>query len=97
MLIKNSKVYIAGKITGLSDFKEKFQEAEDYLKSKGNLVMNPSILPEGFPWDAYMPICYAMIDQCEAIYLLDNWKDSRGANLEKEYAEKKGITILYQD
>lgn len=91
------KIYIAGKVTGLDNFKEKFRNAEERLKAHGHLVMNPAELGEGFPWDSYMPICYAMIDACDTIYMLDNWKDSKGANLELAYAKQKGLDILYED
>jgi hypothetical protein len=55
--------------------------------------MNPAILPEGFPWESYMPICYAMIDACDAVYMLDNWRESVGARLEYDYAIDKGKLI----
>lgn len=91
------KIYIAGKINGLENYKEKFKEAENKLISEGHVCMNPSILPEGFPYEAYMPICTAMINQCEAVYMLDNWKDSRGAKVELEYAKVTGKKVLYQE
>jgi len=58
--------------------------------------MNPSILPEGFPWKIYMPICYRMIDACDCIYMLKNWEDSRGAKLELEYAKDNNKQIIYE-
>jgi hypothetical protein len=88
-------VYIAGKITGLPDYRQVFALAEARLNLEGHLCMNPSTLPEGFPWEAYMPICYAMIDACEAIYMLPNWNDSRGARLEHDYAVSKGKEVIY--
>lgn len=91
------KIYIAGKINGLKDYKKYFNEAETKLKEDGHICMNPSILPEGFPYVTYMPICTAMIDQCDAIYMLNNWKDSKGAKVELEYAKVTGKIILYQE
>ncbi|WP_050608243.1 DUF4406 domain-containing protein [Clostridium niameyense] len=90
------KIYIAGKITGLKDYKKIFKDAECKLKKEGNICMNPSILPEGFPYEAYMPICTAMIDQCDSVYMLNNWEDSKGARVELEYAKVTGKKILYQ-
>ena len=90
------KVYIAGKVNGLENYKEVFKEAEDKLLAEGHQVMNPSVLPEGFPYEAYMPICCAMIDQCEAIYMLSNWKNSKGARVELAYAGATNKGIYYQ-
>lgn len=91
------KVYIGGKVTGLKNYKENFDKAEKNLKEKGHLCMNPSVLAEGFPWDAYMPICYAMIDACDCIYLLKNWIDSKGTKMELEYAKSKRKVIMYEE
>lgn len=91
------KVYIAGKINGLKNYKKYFEEVEAKLKEDGHICMNPSILPEGFPYASYMPICIAMLDQCDSIYMLNNWKDSRGAKVELEYAKVTDKKILYQE
>lgn len=90
------KIYIAGKVNGLENYKEYFNAAEEKLMSEGHLCMNPGNLPEGFPYDAYLPICYAMIDACDAIYLLKNWTDSNGAHLEYQHATKTNKEILYE-
>lgn len=91
------KIYIAGKITGLKNYKELFNKAEEQLQAKGYLVMNPAILPVGFEWLEYMTICYKMIDVCDEIYMLNNWMDSDGAKAEHYYARKKGKKISYQE
>ena len=75
----SNTIYIAGKITGEPNYRKKFQKAEDRLKSKGYIVLNPAILPEGMPWDAYMPICFAMIDAAKAVFLLKDFTLSKGA------------------
>lgn len=90
------KIYIAGKITGFNEFKEKFSKAEDYLKSKGFKVLNPAILPSGFEQHEYMRICYSMIDVCNTVYFLDNWKDSIGAKREYDYAILNQKKIMFQ-
>lgn len=90
------KIYIAGKITGLENFKEKFEKAHKDLIADGHIAMNPTVLPLGFEAEDYMHICYSMIDICDAIYLLDNWKTSKGANLEFDYAVKNKKIIMFQ-
>ena len=91
------KIYIAGKITGLDNYKELFNKAEKEFLEKGYKVINPSILPEGFEWAEYMGICYKMIDICNEIHFLNNWLDSKGAILEHMYAVENGKKITYQE
>ena len=91
-----SKIYIAGKITGLKNYKEKFQNAETRLTEKGYLCMNPAKLNIGFGWMEYMHICIAMLDVCDTIYMLNNWSSSMGAIEEHRIAIKNGKTIIYQ-
>ena len=63
----------------------------------GHTVLNPAIIPIGFNQEEYMHIDYAMIDVSDALYMLDDWEDSKGAKLEKEYALKKGKKIFFEN
>ena len=75
--MKNVKaIYIAGKITGYPQYKEKFQRAEETLKGWGYVVLNPAVLPAGLTQEEYMHICYAMIDVAETVFFLNNWQIS---------------------
>lgn len=91
------KIYIAGKITGLDNYKEVFDKVEAMLLEEGHAVMNPAVLPNGFSQDEYMHICYNMIDVCDGVYFLNNWRDSKGAKLEYAYAIGEGKWIKHQD
>ena len=88
-------IYIAGPITGVWNYKANFAAAE--FKLRGNIVFNPSLLPEGLPHEAYMPICYAMMDACDTVYFMHGWEKSKGARLESEYATAKGMKIRFED
>ena len=90
------KVYIAGKITGLKNYQNKFWVAKMMLERQGHLVMNPAVLPAGFDYEDYMKICFAMIDVCDAVYMLDNWEDSPGAIREHLYAWRTGKEIMFE-
>lgn len=91
------KIYIAGKVRGLKNYKEIFKKAENKLQGKGHITLNPAELPEGLHWTDYMKICIPMLEVAEAIYLLNNWQDSTGAKVEKAYAECQGKEIIYQE
>lgn len=88
------KVYISGKITGNPNYEEEFSLREKTLRENGYLTINP--VTEGKrllkelgrepTWEDYMNMSYHLIDECDGVSYLDNWKDSKGAKLEHEYA-----------
>ena len=89
------KIYIAGPISGVENYKEVFAKVETQLIKWGHKVMNPAALGEGFDYEAYMPICLAMLEACDCVFLLNGWESSKGARLEKEYAIVQGKHVLY--
>lgn len=95
------KVYIAGKITGLerAAVAEKFKAAENALLFDGQSVFNPSVLPlyDDVSHEDYMHICFAMIDICDAVYMLKDWQQSKGARMELQYAADWKKKIVYED
>lgn len=95
-MFKGLKVYIAGPITGTDDYKERFAEAEKYLRSLGAIPMHSANLPQGYSHAEYLYICFAMIDVCEAAYFLDGYSDSEGSKKEFCYAALKNKQLLYE-
>lgn len=95
------KFYIAGKVTGLekADIFKKFYESGKLLKKDGHLVMSPAVLAlnEGFEHEDYMHIRYAMIDVCDAVYMQKDWRQSKGARMELQYAKDWKKQIIYED
>lgn len=85
------KIYIAGKITGNSNYKEQFAAAEKKLKAEGHQVINPTWKPEGLPYKQYIDMGLMELQQCDVIYLLSDWKDSKGARMEYIYALTVGL------
>lgn len=96
--MKNKEVvYIAGPITGIPDYKEKFARAEKALTEAGYIVINPAYLPNDLgDTDLYMTICYPMIDAADVVYFLNGWENSKGAGLEMKYAQMKKKTIDFE-
>lgn len=88
------KIYLAGPITGIPNYKEIFAKEEVSINALGHTVMNPAILPEGFTQDEYMVVCYAMMDVCEGVYFLKGWEKSKGAQLEWLYAKETGRVMI---
>lgn len=90
-------IFLSGRISGLEyTYKEIFNRAYEKLADQGNIVLNPATLPRGLDDNSYMPICLTMLNACDAIYLLDGWEESKGANLEKAFAEYQGKIVLYE-
>lgn len=79
----------------MSTYRQKFARAQKKLEEEGHIVINPAMLPVGLDMDRYMPICLSMIDGADAIFLFNNWQNSKGALLEKAYAEYQGKEILF--
>ena len=88
------KIYISGKITGDSNYKQKFKNAELFLRLAGFEVVNPADQKiTGKPWAWYMRKDIAQLMECEAIFLLKDWKKSKGARLEYYIAKKVRLGI----
>ena len=90
------KIYICGQITGVDNYAQTFEQAEQNLIAEGYEVVNPCKLPHKHDktWKSYMKEdIKAMID-CDAIYLLPNWRESSGATIEFIIALSLKMLIL---
>lgn len=91
------RVYISGKITGTTDYMERFRDVELLLEERGLDVVNPAklcaSLPTNFTHKEYMKVCLSALDSCDAIYMMVGWESSRGCIEERGYALGKGLRV----
>lgn len=91
------RVYISGPITGVIEAEEYFREAEQKIEAAGFIAINPCTLINGggkLTWEDYIDMDLAILKKCNCIYMLNGWQNSRGATIEKEFAEKHNIPEL---
>lgn len=96
--IGRKRVYISGKITGIEEeAKEKFARAEKDMITEGLKPINPMHMA-GYDLDysKYMQIDLTLLETCSAIYMLENWKDSKGAKIERDFALSIGLEVIYE-
>ena len=87
-------IYIAGPMTGYKNYnKPAFNQAAAKLEEIGWTVLNPASLPLGLTQGGYMDICFAMLRSATAIYMLEEYQESKGALAELAYAEKLELEI----
>lgn len=92
------KVYISGMVTSLpiEEARENFSQAQETLEKYGFEVVNPlnnGLSPDD-PWLAHMKVDIKLLMDCDAIYMLNNWEDSRGAKIEHDLAVSLGYNII---
>lgn len=87
-------LYLSGPITGHTDYREKFAEAQGRLK--GHIILNPAILPTGLRlYENYMQISYSMLMAADGIVMLPGWKKSFGARQELKWAMQHGKEVYF--
>jgi len=95
------KIYISGGITGLpfDEVKAKFEKAESGLKAQGYEVASPlkTGIPYNVPWEVHAAVDIVLLIGCDSIYLLPDWKYSKGSALEKNIAELLGKKMIYEE
>jgi hypothetical protein len=88
------KLYLCGRITGDDDYRAKFLDAENRLYEAGYHPVNPAArIPPDTGWNLAMKKALGLMLQCDGVALLDDWMDSKGANIEVDLAIKIGVPI----
>lgn len=94
------RVYICGKISGLhvDEVRQKFEQAEKLIIEQGHIPVNPTKngLSHNASWEQHMALDITLLMGCDAIYLLPDWEDSRGARIEKNIAKLTGKEMIFE-
>ena len=88
---RSNVIYIAGPISGTTDYMKRFKKAEEELKSRGFIPVNPTVVSEPMvaancEYEEFMDVTHQLLRICGAIYLLNDWENSKGTLRELEYA-----------
>ena len=96
--IRRNRVYIAGKVTGLSRITVyyNFEEEEKLLINSGYNILNPvKKCKSNWSYFRCMVVCiFYLIFYCNKISLLSNWQDSKGAKIEYKIAKFLNYDVI---
>jgi hypothetical protein len=96
-------IYISGKVTGLpfNEVVKRFAQAATKLQERGWVVCDPvwHIINHdmrSYPYRDIMNKCINYLSQCDAIYMLKDWKDSNGARCEYFFAKGCKMEVFFE-
>ncbi len=94
------KIYISGPISGLpfEKVERNFNDAEIRLQEQGYEVVNllDNGLTKDHSWSEHMRTDLKLMLDCDAIYLLKGYQDSKGAMIEYDLARLLHFEIIEQ-
>jgi hypothetical protein len=96
------RIYIAGPMTGIENYnRPKFNEAAAQWRETLHIehVINPAENFDGrldLSYETYIRKSIEQVLGSSHLYMLDGWKNSRGARLEHDMAMCLGLTVWYQ-
>lgn len=94
------KIYISGKITGVeNEAPLLFEKAQVFLENLGHEIINPLKIKHvhDLSWSSFMKADLKEMLDCDAIYMLKGWQDSKGACIERRLADELGMQIMYEN
>lgn len=91
------RVYLSGPMTGLPELNfPQFHHYANWLRERGYEVVNPAELnpDKTMSWEQCMKTDIKALCDCDAIYLLPGWQNSKGAHLELHIAHRLGLKVM---
>lgn len=93
------KIYISLPISGCeAQAREKADRIKMALSKKGHIVINPFEVYAGEnpQYIDYLLADLRELDKCDAIYLCKGWQQSKGCQLEREFAELYRKKLMFE-
>ena len=99
--MKRKTIYISGKMRGMTEEESRklFKKAEEHLQAQGYDTVNPwekedLKKAECEDWGDFIMYDLPILKKCDGIYMLKNWKDSWGAQVEYAFANGMEMEII---
>lgn len=93
-------IYIAGPMSGLPELNfPAFHEAAADLRAQGHEVVSPAELYSHTDrdWGFYMRAAIKAMMDCDEIFMLRGWANSKGAKIEWGLAQELEMEVQYQE
>ena len=83
---------------------ENFYRAAEKMDREGHTIVNPLLIPasrkkpaEKTPeWSDYMRAYIKALCDCDAIFMIYGWENSKGARIEFNLAVDLGLKVIYE-
>lgn len=95
------KIYLSGPITGTNNFHKRFEDSEKKVREKypDADIVNPVKENAKLHTDCYEDIMensLKLLSECDSIFVMKGWHDSKGCNREYGYALGVGKEMLWE-
>jgi len=87
-------IYIAGKVQGDPNYRDKFYKAEGEILDAGYNPVNPAAcISSREEWHSAMKKAIRLMLLCDGVALLPDWRKSKGAKIEVKIAKMIDIPV----
>ncbi len=103
---RNKIIYVSGKYSGKpEEITENIKIAREYsikIWMEGFTALCPHLNTFNFEEDSnleykdYIEGDLELLVRCDAIFMLPKWEESKGAKIEKKFAEDNNIPVFYE-